>query len=296
MKVTDFDLKTLALANRNSANSLINLQRADNANRARAKLNLTAAIGGVLGLGAGYLLSMTFQLPLGVCSFLGCAAMLALTLALCHVRGRGSFEKRLEENKAAMQEVLARIRALPKNAPAEVRDELWQIYRALNVELPGNKLSRDSLLNSASSANTSNASFTQNISGPNLNVPLTPAANAPHVVKPQAASASGAPPLTPEQKHAANMALKKALERVEDHALSIAQENAEQQSSIEARLQTRQPMEWKQEKRQAAPETQDHAWLEDAGETVFATTGEVFQANQKTVRSVVFPRVSKVGG
>lgn len=290
MKVTDFDLKTLALANRNSANALISLQRADHANRARAKINLTAAVGGLLGLAAGYVLSISFKLPLGVCSFLGCATMLALTLALTHIRGRGSFEKRLEENKAAMQEVLARIRALPKNAPPEVRDELWQIYRALNVELPGNKLSRENLQNSVPPTNTSS------ISGPNLNLPLTPAANTPHTVKAQAPASSGAPPLTPEQKHAANMALKKALARVEDHALSIALENAEQQGSLDARLQTRQPMEWKQEKRQSALEAKDHAWLEDAGETVFATTGEVFQANQKTVRSVVFPRVNKVGG
>ncbi len=286
MKVTDFDLKTLALANRNSANALANFKRADSVNARRSKINLSAACAGWLGMGAGYAVGLSLHLPVSVCSALGCVAMLGLSLVLARAQSSSSFEARMEENKAAMQEVLARIRALPKNAPSEVREELWQIYRSLNVELPGNHSKP------AVSATPAPVAMT---SGPNLNLPLTPAANTPHIVKTLPTSSTGAPPLTPEQKHAANMALKKALARVEEHALEMAMNNAEQQGSLESRLQTRQPMEWKQEKREIAPEAKDHAWLEDAGETVFATSGEVFQANQKTVRSVVFPRMNSAG-
>jgi len=52
-------------------------------------------------------------------------------------RGNRRFrlERRVEENRLAVQEVLERIKSLPKNTPNEVRDELWSAYRLLTAGL-----------------------------------------------------------------------------------------------------------------------------------------------------------------
>jgi hypothetical protein len=47
-------------------------------------------------------------------------------------RKRILIEKRIEENRLAVEEVLRRIKELPRNAPERVRDGLWQTYEELN--------------------------------------------------------------------------------------------------------------------------------------------------------------------
>jgi hypothetical protein len=47
-------------------------------------------------------------------------------------RRRVRLEKRIAENSLAANEILDRIKNLPRNAPEEVRADLWQTYRLLN--------------------------------------------------------------------------------------------------------------------------------------------------------------------
>lgn len=60
-------------------------------------------------------------------------------------RRRMDFESRLEENRIATEEILSRIKSLPKSAPQEVKDELWLTYRMLNSMLPNQNKDRQSL-------------------------------------------------------------------------------------------------------------------------------------------------------
>ena len=299
IKVTDFDLKTLALANRNSGTALLNLKRAQARNAVRGKASLYGGLGGALGICLAYGLKLWLQWALLTSAIGCCLAGIVLGLALYHLARRNNFEAKMEENKVAMQEVLARIRGLPKNAPAEVREELWQIYRSLNVELPGNSERAMQL----SAANNAAAMMTVEAShAPTAATNVNPLPSMPPPANQSIAPAThpnAKPPLTPAQKQAATAALKRALEEVENHALNMAFNDAEQQNSLAARLQTRQPMEWKQERREVRPQERASIWPEeapqDAGETVFANTGEVFHAGQKVVRPAVFPRMKAAG-
>jgi hypothetical protein len=63
-----------------------------------------------------------------VCSGLG----IVVAILLNRGGSRLQFERKLEENRIAAEEIMSRIKALPRNAPPDVRDELWSTYRTLN--------------------------------------------------------------------------------------------------------------------------------------------------------------------
>ena len=93
---------------------------------------LIGTLGGLLGMSGAYAVTVvmsTASLPIvGVLM----TATGVLAGILCH-RGarRIRLERRIAENRIASEEILDRIKQLPKNAPQDVRDSLWLTYRSL---------------------------------------------------------------------------------------------------------------------------------------------------------------------
>jgi hypothetical protein len=97
---------------------------------------LFGVVGGAAALMAAYTLSLAVP---AAAFFVGgpIAAVFGIPAGILSWRGRRRFkiEKRIAENRIASDEVLERIKALPRNAPASVRESLWTLYNALNAEL-----------------------------------------------------------------------------------------------------------------------------------------------------------------
>ena len=93
---------------------------------------LMGTLGGSIGLGIAY--ALTFIAPAVNVAVAGpILASFGLLAALLFHRGprRIALERLIEENTLAVDEILARIKALPKNAPKEVVDDYWRLYRSL---------------------------------------------------------------------------------------------------------------------------------------------------------------------
>lgn len=131
MKVTDFDLKNLAIANRNGAQILSQLQRALQQGDAQLQWMWCGLSGGLLGLLAAYVLGQ-FVPQIALAGLFFTAAGIVFGLIIQRRAKPDAFASRLEENKLAAQELLVRIRSLPKSAPPDIREELWLMYRELN--------------------------------------------------------------------------------------------------------------------------------------------------------------------
>jgi len=97
---------------------------------------LIGCLGGLLGLLIAYvvcLVSAAVSFP--VLSVLLSSIGIVGGVLLHRGPRRYQLERRMEENRLASQEVLDRIKALPKNTPAEVKNDLWFSYRSLNSGL-----------------------------------------------------------------------------------------------------------------------------------------------------------------
>lgn len=92
---------------------------------------LTGVAGGLFGIGIAYALATTYSLSLPTVGpiFTGLGMVGGVMISRGSARVR--FERALEENRIAAAEIMARIKALPKNAPEKNRDALWETYRDL---------------------------------------------------------------------------------------------------------------------------------------------------------------------
>lgn len=98
---------------------------------AKSSSALFGTLGGLGGLSAAYLICAISTASLPVTGVL--LASLGIAVGVAAYRGPRwfSLERRIGENRVAVNEILDRIKKLPKNAPKEVRDDLWDTYRSL---------------------------------------------------------------------------------------------------------------------------------------------------------------------
>lgn len=111
------------------------LQRLSNTSEKLGRKNsstLFGTFGGLLGAGVGTALSYATGISLLALST--SLTGLGIVAAILIYRGprRIILEKEIAENRIACDEILSRIKNLPRNAPEEVKQELWNTYRQLN--------------------------------------------------------------------------------------------------------------------------------------------------------------------
>jgi hypothetical protein len=85
-------------------------------------------VGSLSGIGLAHLVGLSLFVATTPLTGLGIVA----GILLYRGRKRILIEKRIDENRLAIEEILRRIRELPKNAPERVRDGLWRTYEELN--------------------------------------------------------------------------------------------------------------------------------------------------------------------
>ncbi|WP_338847280.1 hypothetical protein V8J88_00995 [Massilia sp. W12] len=147
MAVTEIDLKTLAATNRASRQALQEYQERAGGLGRQHHLTLAGLAGGLGGLCLAWGLAQALQLPALVLSILLCACGVIIAVLLQMHSLRGHRATMLEQNREQLQEVLARIRTLPKSTPQDIRDEMWALVRHLNeqafawrTELPSERI------------------------------------------------------------------------------------------------------------------------------------------------------------
>lgn len=124
--------KSLVTTTREGSRALSELIRASAKASAQSTSTLMGVVGGFIGMAFAY--GLTFLAPIAlpivgpICSGLG----IVLAILIHRGKSRMIFERKLDQNRIAADEIMARIKALPKNAPQHVRDELWNTYKTLN--------------------------------------------------------------------------------------------------------------------------------------------------------------------
>ncbi len=93
---------------------------------------LAGVAGGFTGMAVVYTLTFMAPIELQIAGPIGTG--LGIICGVLMFRGRAmlGFERRLEQNTIAADEILRRILALPKDTPPHVREALWNTYGALN--------------------------------------------------------------------------------------------------------------------------------------------------------------------
>ncbi len=143
MNKMDAELRSLVAVNKEATHILASIIRSSNTASKQSSSTLIGTLGGFIGMGVSYALTLIAPISLPVVSVF--LTGLGIIIALLVHRGprRLNFEMRLEENRILTEEILSRIKNLPRNAPQEVKDELWHTYQTLNSML-GNQ-SKDHL-------------------------------------------------------------------------------------------------------------------------------------------------------
>ena len=111
----------------------------DNVTGSSAKISrqntstLFGIVGGFLGLGAAYVLALTFPVSLPAVGLI--LTGLGISSGVLGYRlSRGvEIEDGLERNRIVCDEILDRIKRLPPGTPKDVRDQLWLTYKTLNA-------------------------------------------------------------------------------------------------------------------------------------------------------------------
>lgn len=112
------------------------LSRASEKASGRKSEALFGVFGGGFGLGAGFALSLAVH---AVPFFIGgpIGAVTGIPVAILLWRGPGRFrqERKLESTRIVLDEIEARIKALPKDTPKHIRERLWEQYESQLAEL-----------------------------------------------------------------------------------------------------------------------------------------------------------------
>lgn len=126
--------RSLSATMRESARTLSELTRAAAKASKESSSTLYGAFGGCVGMGFAYAATITTPVvSMSVVGPLGTAAGILVGVLFFRGHARFDLERRFEANRMAADEVLARIRALPRKAPASVREALWDTYRRLST-------------------------------------------------------------------------------------------------------------------------------------------------------------------
>lgn len=126
------ELKVLLATTKESSRTLSELIRTASKASAQSSSTLVGVVGGLIGTAGAY--GLTFAAPVSLAVLGPVFTGLGIVVAILLSRGRSrlEFEKKLEENRIAADEIMSRIKALPRNTPQDVRDELWATYKTLN--------------------------------------------------------------------------------------------------------------------------------------------------------------------
>ncbi|MGH9843462.1 MAG: hypothetical protein ACREEM_32390 [Blastocatellia bacterium] len=98
---------------------------------AKSSSTLFGCLGGLGGITSAYLISIFATVSLPALGVLLASTGLISGVLLHRGRRRFALERRIEENRLAANEILSRLKSLPKSTPPEVREELWLAYRSL---------------------------------------------------------------------------------------------------------------------------------------------------------------------
>lgn len=125
-------VKSLVTTTKEGSRALGELIRASAKASAQSTSTLMGVVGGFVGMAVAY--GLTFAAPISLTIVGPIFSGLGIVLAILIHRGKARmvFERKLDQNRIATDEILARIKALPRNAPQHVRDELWNTYKTLN--------------------------------------------------------------------------------------------------------------------------------------------------------------------
>lgn len=125
-------IRQLSAARKNAAHTLEELSKLAGRMSKQDSSTLFGVSGGLLGVTSAYFLSIGLPVALSIAGPL--MTSLGIVAGILIYRGRRgiAIEKRLEENRIAAEEILRRIRQLPKNAPKEIARDLWHTYGLLS--------------------------------------------------------------------------------------------------------------------------------------------------------------------
>jgi hypothetical protein len=125
-------LKEMKAATQDASRVLSAMTRSASRLSAQNTSTLYGVIGGFFGIGIAYALSLAFPVSLSV----GAIILMGFGIVggVLFYRGlpRVGLDTRLDENRFAAEEMLRRIKQLPRHVPQHVRDEMWMTYKMLN--------------------------------------------------------------------------------------------------------------------------------------------------------------------
>lgn len=127
------NVKSLIATTKESSRTLAELTRAASKASAQSSSTLVGVVGGLVGMAAAYGLTTVAPASLAVVGPMFSAFGIVFAILINRGRSRLEFERKLEENRFAADEIMGRIKALPRNTPQDVRDELWATYKTLNT-------------------------------------------------------------------------------------------------------------------------------------------------------------------
>jgi hypothetical protein len=129
---TQIALKELYSATQEASRALAIMSRSATRLSVQNTSTLYGVSGGFVGTGVAYGLSLALPVSLPIVAFI--VTGFGVVGGVLFYRGwrRVDVESRLDENRLATEEILSRIKKLPKDAPQRVRDEMWRTYEALN--------------------------------------------------------------------------------------------------------------------------------------------------------------------
>jgi hypothetical protein len=129
---TQIALKELSSATQEASRALAVMSRSAARLSVQNTSTLYGVSGGFVGTGVAYGLSLSVPVSLPIVAFI--VTGFGVVGGVLFYRGwrRVDVENRLDENRLATEEILSRIKKLPKDAPQRVRDEMWRTYEMLN--------------------------------------------------------------------------------------------------------------------------------------------------------------------
>jgi hypothetical protein len=133
MSAYDRSLQVLAASTRQVTKAMAEFTRSSSRLSLQNTSTLFGVAGGFVGLTVAYVLSLSFPVSLIIVAFLLSALGISGGVLLYRLVRGIDVERRLDLNRMAVDEVLDRIKSLPRNAPDPVREQLWVTYQALNT-------------------------------------------------------------------------------------------------------------------------------------------------------------------
>jgi hypothetical protein len=125
-------VKEMSAATQQATRALAAMSRSAARLSAQSTSTLYGVTGGFLGTGGAYALSLAFPVSLAAVGFILTGLGIVGGVLFYRGRRRIDIETRLDENRLASDEILRRIKLLPRDTPPHVREEMWLTYQALN--------------------------------------------------------------------------------------------------------------------------------------------------------------------